>query len=60
MNADEATFRDARTENETRHRYYKVPSLKGVWYRGPFEHNGSVATFEDSLDAIASAVAQVV
>ena len=21
--------------------YYKVPSLKGVWYRGPFEHNGS-------------------
>jgi len=27
--------------------YYKVPSLKGVWYRGPFEHNGSVATLED-------------
>ena len=26
---------------------YKVPSLKGVWYRGPFEHNGSVATLED-------------
>jgi hypothetical protein len=26
--------------------YYKVPSLKGVWYRGPFEHNGSVATLE--------------
>jgi cytochrome c peroxidase len=23
--------------------YFKVPSLKGVWYRGPFEHNGSVA-----------------
>ena len=22
--------------------YYKVPSLKGVWYRGPFEHNGAV------------------
>jgi hypothetical protein len=21
--------------------------LKGVWYRGPFEHNGSVATLED-------------
>jgi hypothetical protein len=20
--------------------YYKVPSLKGVWYRGPFEHSG--------------------
>lgn len=27
--------------------YYKVPSLKGVWYRGPFEHSGSVATLED-------------
>jgi hypothetical protein len=26
--------------------YYKVPSLKGVWYRGPFEHNGSVATLD--------------
>ena len=29
--------------------YYKVPSLRGVWYRGPFEHNGSVATLEDWL-----------
>jgi len=27
--------------------YYKVPSLKGVWYRGPFGHNGSAATLED-------------
>ena len=26
--------------------YYKVPALRGVWYRGPFEHNGSVATLE--------------
>jgi hypothetical protein len=24
--------------------------LKGVWYRGPFEHNGSVATLEDWFD----------
>jgi len=31
--------------------YYKVPSLKGVWYRGPFEHNGSVATLEDWFNA---------
>jgi len=31
--------------------YYKVPSLKGVWYRGPFEHNGSVMTLEDWFDA---------
>jgi hypothetical protein len=30
--------------------YYKVPSLKGVWYRGPFEHNGSIATLEDWFD----------
>jgi hypothetical protein len=30
--------------------YYKVPSLRGVWYRSPFEHNGSVATLEDWFD----------
>ncbi len=30
--------------------YYKVPSLQGVWYRGPFEHSGSVATLEDWFD----------
>jgi hypothetical protein len=30
--------------------YYKVPSLRGVWYRGPFEHNGSVAALEDWFD----------
>jgi hypothetical protein len=30
---------------------YKVPSLLGVWYRGPFEHNGSVASLEDWFDA---------
>jgi hypothetical protein len=30
--------------------YYKVPSLKGVWYRGPFEHSGSVVTLEDWFD----------
>jgi hypothetical protein len=27
--------------------YYKVPSLKGLWYRGPFEHSGAVASLED-------------
>ncbi|HYM12157.1 MAG TPA: di-heme oxidoredictase family protein, partial [Bryobacterales bacterium] len=31
--------------------YYKVPSLKGVWYRGPFEHNGAAATLEDWFDS---------
>jgi len=30
--------------------YYKVPSLKGVWYRGPFQHNGAVATLEEWFD----------
>jgi len=30
--------------------FYKVPSLKGVWYRGPFEHNGSVLALEDWFD----------
>ncbi len=31
--------------------YYKVPSLIGVWYRGPFGHGGSVARLEDWFDA---------
>jgi hypothetical protein len=26
---------------------YKVPSLKGVWYRGLYGHDGSVASLED-------------
>jgi hypothetical protein len=30
--------------------YYKVPSLKGLWYRGPFGHNGAAATLEDWFD----------
>ncbi len=28
---------------------YKVPSLKGVWYRGPFGHGGESLTLEDWL-----------
>ncbi|MBL8179940.1 MAG: hypothetical protein JNK48_34995 [Bryobacterales bacterium] len=31
--------------------YYKVPSLKGLWYRGPLEHGGRVATLEEWFDA---------
>lgn len=31
--------------------YYKVPSLKGVWYRGPFQHSGAVAALEDWFDS---------
>ncbi len=30
--------------------YYKVPSLKGLWYRGPIEHNGAVGCLEDWFD----------
>jgi hypothetical protein len=30
--------------------YYKVPSLRGAWYRGPFGHNGSAAALEDWFD----------
>ena len=30
--------------------YYKVPSLRGLWYRGPFFHDGSLATLEDVFD----------
>lgn len=30
--------------------YYKVPSLRGVWYREPLEHSGSVMTLEDWFD----------
>jgi hypothetical protein len=30
--------------------YYKVPTLRGVWYRGLLEHSGSVATLEDWFD----------
>ena len=32
--------------------YYKVPSLKGVWCRGPLEHNGSVMTLEDWFNPV--------
>jgi hypothetical protein len=31
--------------------FYKVPSLRGVWYRGLFGHDGSVASLEDWFDA---------
>ena len=27
--------------------YYKVPSLKGVWYRGHYLHDGSLTTLEE-------------
>jgi len=30
--------------------YYKVPSLRGVWYRGPLQHSGAVQTLEEWLD----------
>jgi hypothetical protein len=30
--------------------YYKVPSLKGVWYRGHYLHEGAVASLEEMFD----------
>jgi hypothetical protein len=30
--------------------YYKVPSLRGVWYRSMFGHSGGCATLEDWFD----------
>lgn len=30
--------------------YYKIPSLRGVWYRGNFFHNGELATLDDVFD----------
>jgi Di-haem oxidoreductase, putative peroxidase len=30
--------------------FYKVPSLKGVWFRGMFPHDGSCAALEDWFD----------
>lgn len=30
--------------------YYKVPSLNGVWYRGPLTHTGAALTLEEWLD----------
>jgi hypothetical protein len=40
---------DARLALETRRGtgFYKVPSLKGLWYRGALEHGGSVSSLED-------------
>jgi len=29
---------------------YKVPSLRGVWYRGLYLHDGSVASLEEMFD----------
>ncbi len=31
---------------------YKVPSLKGVWYRGLYGHDGSVASLEDWFNPV--------
>ena len=30
--------------------FYKVPSLRGVWYRSAFGHNGQAASLEEWLD----------
>jgi mono/diheme cytochrome c family protein len=30
--------------------YYKVPSLKGVWYRGRYLHDGALTSLEEMFD----------
>jgi hypothetical protein len=30
--------------------FYKIPSLKGVWYRGRYNHDGSVESLEEWFD----------
>jgi hypothetical protein len=30
--------------------YYKIPSLKGLWYRGRYLHHGAVASLEEMFD----------
>ena len=30
--------------------YYRIPSLRGVWYRLAFEHSGSIGSLEDWFD----------
>ena len=30
--------------------FYKVPSLKGVWYRGHFLHDGAALSLEELFD----------
>ncbi|MEQ9441246.1 MAG: hypothetical protein RIG62_19540 [Cyclobacteriaceae bacterium] len=30
--------------------YYKIPSLRGLWYRGPYLHSGNLAKLEDLFD----------
>ena len=32
--------------------YYKVPSLKGVWYRGRYLHDASVKSLEEMLNPV--------
>lgn len=31
--------------------YYRIPSLRGVWYRLSLEHSGSIGSLEDWLDS---------
>lgn len=31
--------------------YYKIPSLRGVWFRSAFFHNGNLTTLEEVLDS---------
>lgn len=52
MDVSVGTDRSLALETRKGTGYYRVPSLKGVWYREPLEHNGSVATLEDWFDPV--------
>jgi mono/diheme cytochrome c family protein len=49
--ADIGTDPELATHSRRGTGYYKVPSLKGVWYRGPFGHGGDAATLEAWFDS---------
>ena len=50
---DESAETDASLATKTRKGtgFYKVPTLRGLWYRGLFGHDGSCASLEDWFDA---------
>ena len=49
---DESAYTDSNLAMNTRKGtgLYKVPSLRGLWYRGLFGHSGSCASLEDWFD----------
>ncbi len=50
MNQRVGTNPDLTTKTRRGTGFCKVPSLIGLWYRGPFGHSGEVSTLEDWFD----------